>query len=232
MRFWGSPTLLLSARAPLPKNVSCFVSTRVSSDNSFLSVRQEPTLGPWKGSAFLKQPQAQAQLVPIWLFPHCLSPLPTPLLPSSYSFSSGWLTQPPDNSPCTPAPFSPALLIYLLCSRCQIQKSQLLSCSSHIQASSPAPRCPHERSQWAVRAWLPSSHWHSGGWDFGQIPPSHLLSSSFLIKPQLIQNVRPLLVPLFPKQGDIDEFLNPSLSVPFSVFSHSVVSNSPWPHGL
>ena len=50
----GSLTLLLSAWVPLPDKVSRFVSTRVSSDNSFLSFRQEPTLGPWKGSPFLQ----------------------------------------------------------------------------------------------------------------------------------------------------------------------------------
>ena len=32
-----------------------FVSTCVSSDNSFPSVRQEPSLGPWKGSLYLQQ---------------------------------------------------------------------------------------------------------------------------------------------------------------------------------
>ena len=46
--------LLLSTRAPLPYKVSCFVSTRVYSDNSFLSVRQMLPLGPWKGSSFLQ----------------------------------------------------------------------------------------------------------------------------------------------------------------------------------
>ena len=40
----GSLTLLLSTRAPLPNKASCFVSPCVSSDSSFLSVRQEPTL--------------------------------------------------------------------------------------------------------------------------------------------------------------------------------------------
>ena len=34
--------------------VSCFVSTYVFSDSSFLSVKEEPTLRPWKGSAFLQ----------------------------------------------------------------------------------------------------------------------------------------------------------------------------------
>ena len=45
----GSLTLLLSTQAPFPNKISCFVSTCVSSDNSFPSVRQEPSLGPWKG---------------------------------------------------------------------------------------------------------------------------------------------------------------------------------------
>ena len=40
---------------PLPNKVICFVSTCVSLDSSFLSVRQEPTLGPWKGSSFQQQ---------------------------------------------------------------------------------------------------------------------------------------------------------------------------------
>ena len=39
---------------PLPSKVSCFVSMCVSSDNSFLSVRQAPHLRPWKGSPFLQ----------------------------------------------------------------------------------------------------------------------------------------------------------------------------------
>ena len=40
---------------PLPDKVSCFVSTCVSLDNSFPSVRQDPTLGFWKRSLFLQQ---------------------------------------------------------------------------------------------------------------------------------------------------------------------------------
>ena len=40
---------------PLPNKISCFVSTCVSLDNSFPSVRQEPSFGPWKGSPFLQQ---------------------------------------------------------------------------------------------------------------------------------------------------------------------------------
>ena len=46
---------LLSTRVPFPNKISCFVSTCVSSDSSFLSVRQEPSFGPWKGSSFLQQ---------------------------------------------------------------------------------------------------------------------------------------------------------------------------------
>ena len=51
----GSLALLLSTRAPsktgdfIPDNISCFVSTYISPDNSFLSVRQEPSCGPLMG---------------------------------------------------------------------------------------------------------------------------------------------------------------------------------------
>ena len=50
----GSLTLLLSTWAPLPNEISRFVSMCVSLDNSFLSVRQEPILRPWKGLPFLQ----------------------------------------------------------------------------------------------------------------------------------------------------------------------------------
>ena len=40
---------------PITNEISCLVSTCVSSDNSFPSVRQEPSFGPWKGSPFLQQ---------------------------------------------------------------------------------------------------------------------------------------------------------------------------------
>ena len=40
---------------PFPNKISCFVSRCVSSDNSFPSVRQEPSFGPWKGSTFQQQ---------------------------------------------------------------------------------------------------------------------------------------------------------------------------------
>ena len=53
--FLGSLTLLLSTRVPFPNKISCFVSTCVSLDNSFLSVRQEPSFRPWKGFPFLQQ---------------------------------------------------------------------------------------------------------------------------------------------------------------------------------
>ena len=43
---------------PFPNKISCFVSTCVSSDNSFPSVRQEPTCGPQKGSRFPEQSHA------------------------------------------------------------------------------------------------------------------------------------------------------------------------------
>ena len=46
---------------PLPNKVSCFVSTSVFSANSFLSVRQEPTLRPWKGSHFLQHVQCAGE---------------------------------------------------------------------------------------------------------------------------------------------------------------------------
>ena len=48
-------TLLLSTQVPFPNKISCFVSACVSLDNSFPSVRQEPSFGPWKGSVFLQQ---------------------------------------------------------------------------------------------------------------------------------------------------------------------------------
>ena len=57
----GSLTLLFYAQAPLPKKVSWFVSSCVSLDNSFLSVRQEPTLRPWKGSHFLQHVQCAGE---------------------------------------------------------------------------------------------------------------------------------------------------------------------------
>ena len=55
----GSLTLLLFTQAPFPSKISCFVSTCVSLDNSFLSVRQEHSFGPWKGSAFQQQQDIQ-----------------------------------------------------------------------------------------------------------------------------------------------------------------------------
>ena len=49
------PLPYCSPPVPFPNKISCFVSTLVSSDNSFLSVRHEPRFGPWKGSPFLQQ---------------------------------------------------------------------------------------------------------------------------------------------------------------------------------
>ena len=49
----GSLSLLLSTKAPLSKKVFCFVSLCISLDHSFLSVRQELTLGPCKGVHFM-----------------------------------------------------------------------------------------------------------------------------------------------------------------------------------
>ena len=40
-----------------------FLSTCVSSDNSFLSVRQEPSFKPWKGYPFLQQMATLAGLL-------------------------------------------------------------------------------------------------------------------------------------------------------------------------
>ena len=51
----GSLTLLLYVRAPFPNKVSCFVNMCVSSNNSFLNGRQEPSLGPWERSPVLQQ---------------------------------------------------------------------------------------------------------------------------------------------------------------------------------
>ena len=53
----GSFILLLSRRAPLPNKVSFCVS----SDNSSLSVRQEPPFETWKGSPFLQHGDTSGQ---------------------------------------------------------------------------------------------------------------------------------------------------------------------------
>ena len=55
----GSLKLLLSTREPFLNKISCFVSTCVSLNNSFPSVRQEPSFGPWKGSPFLQHFQVR-----------------------------------------------------------------------------------------------------------------------------------------------------------------------------
>ena len=60
-----------SPQAPLPNEVSCSVSTCVSSDNSFLNVRREPTLGPWKGAFSLQY--IQEMCVCVCVCTHCHS---------------------------------------------------------------------------------------------------------------------------------------------------------------
>ena len=54
----GFLTLLVSTQVPFPNKISCFVIPCVSLDNSFPSIRQEPSFGPWKGSTFLQQHSA------------------------------------------------------------------------------------------------------------------------------------------------------------------------------
>ena len=53
-QFWVHLLCCSLPRRPFPIK-SLALSARVSLDNSFLSVRQEPTLGPWKESPFLQQ---------------------------------------------------------------------------------------------------------------------------------------------------------------------------------
>jgi len=52
--FWVPLPYCSPPGCPFPNQISCFVSTCVSSDNSCLSVRQESSFGPWKGSPFLQ----------------------------------------------------------------------------------------------------------------------------------------------------------------------------------
>ena len=53
-QFSWVPSPSCSPPGALPNKISCFVSTCVSSDNSFPSVRQEPSFRLWKGSPFLQ----------------------------------------------------------------------------------------------------------------------------------------------------------------------------------
>ena len=53
-QFWVSLPCCSPPGGPFPIK-SLALSARVSSNNSFLSVRQEPSFGPWKGSSFLQQ---------------------------------------------------------------------------------------------------------------------------------------------------------------------------------
>ena len=48
------PLPYCSTRVPFPNKISCFVTTCISSDNSFLSFREEPSFRLWKGSPFLQ----------------------------------------------------------------------------------------------------------------------------------------------------------------------------------
>ena len=52
---WVSDAIHLAlCQVLLSNKVFCFISTCVSSYSSFLSIEQEPTLWPWKGSPFLQ----------------------------------------------------------------------------------------------------------------------------------------------------------------------------------
>ena len=103
IKLWDFET---SGRAvpTLSNKISCFVNTNclcVSLNNSFLSVRQEPTLEPWKGSPFLQQnfwrrARGQAEektgLKPV---PQVMdSPLHTPPIPESVCPISTFQTVP------------------------------------------------------------------------------------------------------------------------------------------
>ena len=62
----GFFTVLPSAWAPHPKKFPYLVSTYVSLDNSFLSVRHEPNLGPWKGVPLPVMPLLSSALFRLW----------------------------------------------------------------------------------------------------------------------------------------------------------------------
>ena len=51
----GTREIGRATQGPFPYKISCFVSTCVSSENSFPCVRQQPSFGPWKGSPLLQQ---------------------------------------------------------------------------------------------------------------------------------------------------------------------------------
>ena len=72
----------LRATEPFPNKTSCFVSICLSSDNSFLSVRWEPSFGPWKGSSFLQQKE---EIVDHYLlaFTICIGQVSWPFLGST-----------------------------------------------------------------------------------------------------------------------------------------------------
>ena len=72
----GSLTLLLSTQVPIPNKISRFVRTCVSSDNSFPSVRQEPSFGPWKESPFLQQSEDKYIHIDFFLLPRNYNAFP------------------------------------------------------------------------------------------------------------------------------------------------------------
>ena len=92
------PLPYCSPRVPFPNKISCFVSTYVSLDNSFPSVRQEPCFGPWKESHFLQQYGSYSRMVEkyrpendnFWLPPSIDSPRRFPYQnPELLSYTNG-----------------------------------------------------------------------------------------------------------------------------------------------
>ena len=80
---------------PFPNKIPCFVSTCVSSDNSFPSVRQEPSFGPWKGVSlpatkwfYIELSEELPSHFPQWLH-HFTVP---PALHKGFNFSSSSTT--------------------------------------------------------------------------------------------------------------------------------------------
>jgi len=91
----ASLTKLLPTWVPFPNKIPCFVSTCVSSDNSLLSVRQEPSFGPWKGVSlpatkwfYIELSEELPSHFPQWLH-HFAVP---PALHKGFNFSSSSTT--------------------------------------------------------------------------------------------------------------------------------------------
>ena len=93
----GFPYLLLSTRVPFPNKISCFISTCVSSDSSFLSVRQEPALGPCRG------PPLSYNIMTRWSVPRSV------VFIRHIKITSGPFKNFIEN--CTPSPYS-KMLVY------------------------------------------------------------------------------------------------------------------------